>query len=470
MSRVTASMRRALALALLLAQSAWAASDPEIDKIREEIRQMKASYEARIQSLEQRLKDAEDKAATAQAAAPPPPQPPAPTAPASSIAAFNPAVSAILNGQYANFSQDPDKFRLAGFAPAPDAGPGKRGFSLGESELAFSANVDHKFSGTLIFSITPDDKVSVEEGYGIFTGAPAGITPKLGRFFSGLGYLNEQHAHAWDFTSMRRSSTRRSSTASTRPTRLQVTLRVAPTDQYFMLGGEVGNGDMFPGNDRNKNGAGSGVLFARVGGDIGYSNSWLAGLSYLETAARDRPFDVLSPGLPIAGAGFDGQTIPLTFTGTSHVAAADFVWKWSPNGNPHTTNFKVQGEYLWRKERGDLAYDASNALGLASTAPYSSRQSGWYLQGVYQWMPLWRVGARFDRLDAGSADYSANAAYFGATDFAPKRYTMMVDYTPSEFSRWRLQFAQAKFAPGLTDNEWFLQYILSIGAHGAHKF
>ncbi len=46
----------------------------------------------------------------------------------------------------------------------------------------------------------------------------------------------------------------------------------------------------------------------------------------------------------------------------------------------------------------------------------------------------------------------------------------MFDWTPSEFSRLRLQFAQAKSRPGFTDNEWFLQYILSMGAHGAHKF
>ena len=184
----------AMALALA-APHARAASDADLDEIRAQIRELKASYEARIKALEDRLKDAEAKAAEAKAEAaaaaktPPPvaaapapePSPPVAAAPASSssagLAAFNPAISAILNGQYANLSQDPEKFRLAGIAAGPDAGPGKRGFSLGESELAFSANVDHKFSGNLIFSITPEDKVDVEEAYGFFTGAPAGISP-----------------------------------------------------------------------------------------------------------------------------------------------------------------------------------------------------------------------------------------------------------------------------------------------------
>jgi len=92
------------------------------------------------------------------------------------------------------------------------------------------------------------------------------------------------------------------------------------------------------------------------------------------------------------------------------------------------------------------------------------------LQGVYQFMPYWRVGARYDRLDPGHVDYGTNSAYLDAPAFHPERYTMMVDYTPSEFSRIRLQYGQSKTQAGMTDNQLFLQYILTLGAHGAHKF
>jgi hypothetical protein len=54
--------------------------------------------------------------------------------------------------------------------------------------------------------------------------------------------------------------------------------------------------------------------------------------------------------------------------------------------------------------------------------------------------------------------------------FYPQRYTFMVDWTPSEFSRFRVQYARNDIRPDVTDNEWFLQYILTLGAHGAHKF
>ena len=46
----------------------------------------------------------------------------------------------------------------------------------------------------------------------------------------------------------------------------------------------------------------------------------------------------------------------------------------------------------------------------------------------------------------------------------------MLDYNPSEFTRIRLQFARSQVQPDVSDNQVFLQYILSLGAHGAHKY
>ena len=456
----------------LVPAHAFAASDAELDQIRAQIRSIKQEYDARIEALEARLKAAESEAAeakakAAQAASTPlaqaPVAPPAPAPSATSttqgLAAFNPAVSAILNGQYANLSRDPSQWRMAGFLQGGDVGPGRRGFSLGESELAFSANVDPQFSGTLILSVTPEDTVSVEEGYGILKGAPGGIVPKFGRFFSALGYLNEQHAHVWDFIDA--------------PLAYQAFLGgqyqqngiqaswVAPTEQFIQLGAEAGNGDSFPGTPRNKNGAGSGVLFARTGGDVGDSHSWQAGIGYLRTGAQSRT--------DVAPDAF-GNDATLAFSGRSRLWNASFVWKWAPHGDPHYRNFKLQGEYFWRHEEGNLAFAPLAAPDSASTADYSSRQSGGYVQAIYQFMPLWRFGVRYDRLSPGSVDFGANAAFLATSSFHPERSTAMVDWSPSEFSRVRVQFAQAKPSPGFTDNELFVQYILSIGAHGAHIF
>ncbi|HTS20561.1 MAG TPA: TonB-dependent receptor [Casimicrobiaceae bacterium] len=462
----------AAALALSFIPTAVAASDPEVDAIREELRALRQSYDARLKALEERLKDAEARAAAppAAVAAPAPPaapavaESPAPPAPASAggssgIAAFNPAISAVLQGTYAHLSQDPNQYRLSGFLLDADVSPGRRGLNLGESEVALSANVDDKFAGNLIVSLTPQNTVEVEEAYGIVTALPYGLTPKFGRFFSGIGYLNEQHQHAWDFVD---APLAYNAFLGGQYDNDGLQLKwIAPTDQYLELGAEIGNGDNFPGTDRNTNAVNAAIAYAHTGGDIGDSHSWRAGVSYLHTRAQDRDSTVTDAF---------ARSVDTGFSGTSDVAMADFVWKYAPHGNAQETNFKLQGEYIWRREHGDLTYDRDDTLGLMQTAAYRSSQNGWYLQGVWQFMPYWRVGARYDRLDPGSPDYGANGGYLDAPVFHPERYTLMVDWTPSEFSRLRLQVAQSRNQAGVTDHQLFVQYILTLGAHGAHKF
>jgi hypothetical protein len=46
----------------------------------------------------------------------------------------------------------------------------------------------------------------------------------------------------------------------------------------------------------------------------------------------------------------------------------------------------------------------------------------------------------------------------------------MVDFSASEFSRLRLQLAKDRSREGVTDNQLFLQYQMSLGAHGAHGY
>lgn len=448
----------ALAAAFCAPLYAVAADDPGLAQIRAEIKQMKETYEARIQALEQRLQEAEAKtAAPAPASAPPA---------AAAANAFNPAVSLILGGSYANLSQDPARYRIQGFLPGGDEiGPGKRGFSLGESELTLSANVDPNFSGRLTFSLASDNTVSVEEALFETLGLPNNLNLKGGRFLSSIGYLNSQHAHAWDFIDA--------------PLAYQAFLGgqykadglqlrwLAPTDRFIEVGLEAGNGGAFPGSDRNKNGVGAASVFAHVGDDIGDSGSWRAGLSYLRTGAARRAYDDVDR---------TGTGVTNAFGGTSHLWIADGIFKWSPHGNATQTNVKLQGEYFRRTERGTLTYDTlAQSLGTAAL-PYASAQSGWYLQGVYQFMPAWRVGLRYDKLHAGTPELGLTGSGLSAADFPrlasynPSRATLMVDYSPSEFSRLRLQYAHDKARPDATDHEIFLQYIMSLGVHGAHAF
>ena len=64
----------------------------------------------------------------------------------------------------------------------------------------------------------------------------------------------------------------------------------------------------------------------------------------------------------------------------------------------------------------------------------------------------------------------SNADFPLLANYSPSRNTLMVDWSPSEYSRLRLQLAQDKTRPEATDNQLWLQYVMSLGAHGAHKF
>jgi hypothetical protein len=54
--------------------------------------------------------------------------------------------------------------------------------------------------------------------------------------------------------------------------------------------------------------------------------------------------------------------------------------------------------------------------------------------------------------------------------YDPTSVAVMTDWTNSEFSRVRWQFNRDELASGSEDNQITVQYIISIGAHGAHKF
>ena len=470
-------------LALAFAAPSYAADSDEIAQLRRDIAAMKSAYEARINALEKRLEDAEahskaaeatataantaatQAAATASAAA----SAPTPVAPIEAPAAvasgapssgnsFNPEISLILSGIYTNTQRDPANYAITGYPVGNGAeiGPGDRGFSLAESELGIAANIDPYFRGALNLSMHSDNSVSVEEAYIQTLGLDNGLTVKAGRFFSGIGYLNQQHSHTWDFAD---SPLAYQALLGGQFSDDGVELRwLAPTDLYLELGAELGRGGNWPGNAAGGNGPGAQALHAHVGGDLGDSNSWRTGISYLRAKANQ---------LELATPDLAGNTPTSSFTGDTQIAIADFVWKWAPNGNATRQNVKLQGEYLWRRQDGNLLYDTT---GVASDSNYRSYQSGWYLQGVYQFMPYWRVGARTEMLSSGAVDYGLNGAYLAASDYNPHRNSVMLDYSPSEFSRIRVQYNRDSAHQDFPDNQFFLQYQMSLGAHGAHIF
>jgi hypothetical protein len=452
----------ACVLAWTLAPAVGQAAD-DVATVRAELDKLKKEYDARVAALEARIAQLEAAAAVPPVASAAPAPAPA-RAGGGGGAAFNPAISLILAGTYANLSQDPANFRIAGFIPNDGQGPVARGFSLGESELTLAANVDPYFFANATISVLADNHISVEEAYFKTIALADGFSLKGGRFFSGIGYLNEVHAHAWDFVDQPLIY---QAFLASQLAQDGVQLKwVAPTDTFIEIAAEAGNGASFPGTRLDSNGLNAHALFAHVGGDIGDSASWRTGAAWLDERANNRAFeDDVNAGEPAQNA----------FTGKSRTWIADAILKWAPHGDPTIHQLKLQAEYMHRDEDGQLSFNNSRS---SLSGLYGSRQSGWYLQSVYQFMPRWRVGARYDALDSGTpriglvaSGLISESAFPVLLPASPRRVSAMLDWSPSEFSRLRAQYAwDESRAAEERDRELFLQYIYAIGAHGAHKF
>ena len=429
----------------------------DIDTLRNEIQQLRQDYENRIRELEKRVSATEQ-----QVPAPMfPAQQSAPTVmevPSSvnrgiasdSTNVFNPAIGVIFQGQAWDYRRDPESHKIPGFPLGGEAGPVTEGLGLGETEIDISANVDDKFTAWLTLPVVIEDSevvVEIEEAWIETTALPAGLAARAGRMFSGIGYMNSRHSHSWDFLDQ--------------PLVYQAFLGnqylddgvqmrwLAPTDLYLELGAEVLRGDRYPAGGATDSGFGVHTVFAHTGGDLGDSSSWQAGLSYLHSGSDTRT------------SGNEDE--PLLFSGDTDMVIADFVWKWAPNGNWKQKNFILQSEYLWRQEDGNYTLPDGRIL------PYDNDQNGWYLQAIYQPFPQWRVGVRYDMLSSDNP-----GPVFAGTDLEPigsdpKRFSIMADWSNSEFSRLRFQYSRDE-SGRVNDNQWGLQYIHSIGAHGAHIF
>lgn len=443
-------------LLLLIPVAGLPAETNDLNDLRKQLDELKHEYEQRISALEARLNKAEQEAKSAEAHATAAEQTandvataPVPAAP-SAANTFNPSIGVILNGHGRAYSNKASQSHIAGFS-VPDEGlPGNEGLSLGESELNFYANVDDKFYGSLTTSLVEENgktSVSVEEAYLQTLALPAGLTLKAGRFFSNIGYLNPTHTHADDFED-RPLPYRAFLNSQFGDDGVQVKW-LAPTDLLVEVGGELLRGSSFPAGGGSGKGKGMWTAFAHVGGDVGISNSWRAGISYVSARADDR-----ESGDPAA---------PDIFNGDSRLWIADFVWKWAPNGNVYNTNFKLQGEYLLRRERGLFTPAGGAAL------PLSTWQDGFYVQGIYQFMPQWRFGLRYSQMDPDNPGPLFAGTSLDSGGHTPWDLSAMVDWSNSEFSRVRLQYNRDA-SQAQADNQFILQYIMSLGAHGAHVF
>lgn len=243
--------------------------------------EMKQQHQQQIQALEARVQQAEARAAAAEEKAQSTEgkivavEEQVQAKPRSGDNSFNPAISLVLQGGYASYSQYPEDFHFEGMPLGGEAGPQDEGPALWETELTASANVDNLFYGQATIGLHIHEgeiEVDVEKAFVDTLALPAGLGLRFDRFYSAVGYLNEKHTHAWDF--------------SDAPLAYQAFLGgqyrddgiraswVAPIDALLVeVGAEALRGDSYPGGGNSDDSGAVGNLFANVGGDIGQNNS-----------------------------------------------------------------------------------------------------------------------------------------------------------------------------------------------------
>jgi hypothetical protein len=448
------------ALAALPGPPAWAAAaDDNLAAIRNEIMKLKEDYETKIKDLEGRLSKAEADAEAARTAAtaaqsaaaaaqesaktaeaaPPPPPPAAPSTPPS-MNVFNPNVSAVLNGFFAAANHDPASAKIPGFALGDDAQGPPRGFSLGESEVNLNANIDPFLFGWLNLSFPNDGGVSVEEAYLQTTSLGGGLTLKAGEFFSGIGYLNEVHSHNWSFST---ASLPYRAFLNTQYGDAGVQARwLAPTNIFLEFGAELFRGDSFPSGGAANHGVGTETFFVHAGGDINESSSYLVGLSYLHTNSDRR----------VTGAGD-------IFSGSDDLGILSLIYKWAPGGNLLLRNLVLSGEFFFDREDGSF-----NGIPLRD---YD--RTGWYLQGVYQFMPRWSFGLRYAQLGTSGIDAALGGSTLDDLGHTPRAESAILEFDTSEFGRLRMEYTHDDSDLRPLDQILF-QYTIIYGPHPAHRY
>jgi hypothetical protein len=393
----------------------------------------------------------------------------------SSGAAFNPAISLILSGNFYQDSQSGKLLAPAGMNNLP-ASVDDQGFNLGESELIFSATVDPNFDAAANIVLTGDGEAEVEEAWFETRQLPYGLKVRAGKMKSNIGYLNSQHPHTWDFAdqNLAYNALLGGEGIADAGVRLewlpelplytllgiealqgkQETVGVAQAD--FDASAATGTAPEEEGGPRIF------TAYAKVSPELGDNHTLLLGLWNLraqqhQETASNSPDDFL----------LDGHEA---------LYGLEAIYKYDGGGEAGAGSLKLQTEFLHGDKNLRVAAFNGNAIhtngGTVNVDDkVDSRESAWYLQAIYGIAPRWQLGLRFDQSGLGSTISEPGSS----TDLnTSSRSSVVVTWNLTEFSRLRAQYSNADISDASGQNQkydqYFLTYTMSLGAHGAHKF
>ena len=343
-----------------------------------------------------------------------------------------------------------------------------RGMNFNYGEMSLYSVVDPYFDLFAVIGLAPEG-AGLEEAYFTTRKLPFGFQLKAGKFLVSFGRVNEQHEHYWDFANRPLIATALFGEDGLNEIGAQATW-VAPTSFYLLFGAEVLNGanEQSFGTSGFTNPRGSVAIDAVQGPNllIGYIRSSfdveeasiLFGISNaMGTTRNDQGY-----------SGGNGNAVDAN----TDIIGGDLTIKYSLDAIRYLS---LQSEYMYRVMNGTEYTDDYVSNIILSPGVLDKHNSGFYAQIVTKLDQLWRVGVRCDLLMQNDVSLA------GTNQHMPSnlpRYTVMIEYSPTEFSRLRLQIDKdesryVQASGGLSRQPYtqvILQANLTIGAHGAHAF
>jgi hypothetical protein len=383
--------------------------------------------------------------------------------------AFNPAISLIPDANYYSDNRrgrafpetrQADGFAMAGEDDRAETDPA-RGFNLREVELSFMGTIDPYFDVWAAIVIQ-QERIFAEEAYVQTRRFIPGLQLRFGRFLSGIGYINRQHPHQWDFfdQALPYEALLGGGLADAG---VQVTwLPALPVYTLFGFEALQGNNSRLAGTltgdvpDLFEERAGPRLLtgFVRVSPDVGVSSALQIGGSF----AFSRDHQEIR----------EGDEVEEAFEGHAWLAGTDLVWRYESGQAYGRGNATLQAEYLYRHTDVDRLPTPQMLLGDMDAR--RSTQDGFYAQGVYGIAARWTAGGRFEAIGLRNRlTIDGPGLEAGVTT----RTTTNVTFNPTEFSRLRAQYGHMRLQrAGATEpvHQFSLQLQMSLGAHGAHRF
>jgi len=374
-------------------------------------------------------------------------------------------------------ANDDDLSRLQ----AGEHDPRQRGFNLQQVELSFLGAVDPYLTGEahLVYFLDAEgeSKFEIEEAFLTTQMLPFGIEEhgfqiEAGHFFTEFGRSNPQHPHQWNWQDQPIVNSRFFGGDGARAPGFRIGwLTPLPWFSEVHFGMQNAKGETmvsFLANDEVfEERAIGGRPFGEpeVDGldDFTYLMRWVNGFDVSETVNAQLGHSALyGPN----GTGSGGDT---------WVVGSDLVVKWRPLSTHRGWPFVTwQTEFDWRRYEADANAD----FGLSRR---SFQDWGMYTELLWGFIRNWAVGARYELVNGSGNSFDCDDTTSTCETISHNddpfrdrrhRFSPLLVFHPSEFSRLRLQYNYDRvqhLADGNVHTLW-AGVEFNFGAHGAHSY